>query len=63
MTSHYAGVNLQVVSEGFVDMPDPEMEKLVDVAEAPTPSWQPILRTKSFPLLLTCEEVCAIAPV
>jgi hypothetical protein len=35
MTSHYVGLDLQRVSEGFVDMPDPNLEKLVDVAEAP----------------------------
>jgi hypothetical protein len=35
MTSHYAGLDLQRVSEGFVDMPDPDLEKLIDVAEAP----------------------------
>jgi hypothetical protein len=35
MTSHYAGLDLQRVSEGFVDMPDPDLEKLVDAAEAP----------------------------
>jgi hypothetical protein len=35
MTSHYAGLDLQRVSEAFVDMPDPDMEKLVDAAEAP----------------------------
>jgi hypothetical protein len=35
MTSHYVGLNLQRISKGFVDMPDPELEKLVDAAEAP----------------------------
>jgi hypothetical protein len=35
MTSHYVGLNLQRISKGFVDMLDPELEKLVDVAEAP----------------------------
>jgi hypothetical protein len=34
MTSHYAGLDLQRVSEGFVDMPDPDLEKLVDTVEA-----------------------------
>jgi hypothetical protein len=36
MTSHYAGLDLQCVSEGFVDMPNPDLEKLVDAAEAPS---------------------------
>jgi hypothetical protein len=35
MTSHYDGLDLQLVSEGFVDMPDPDLEKLLDAAEAP----------------------------
>jgi hypothetical protein len=35
MTSHYANLDLQCVSEGFIDMPDPDLEKLVDTAEAP----------------------------
>jgi hypothetical protein len=35
MTSHYAGLDLQCVSEGFVDMPDPDLEKLVDAVEDP----------------------------
>jgi hypothetical protein len=35
MTSHYDGLDLQSVSEGFVDMPDSDLEKLVDTAEAP----------------------------
>jgi hypothetical protein len=35
MTSHYAGLDLQCVNEGIIDMPDPDLEKLVDVAEAP----------------------------
>jgi hypothetical protein len=35
MTSHYDGLNLQSFSEGFVDMPDSDQEKLVDAAEAP----------------------------
>jgi hypothetical protein len=35
MTSHYGGLDLQSVSEGFVDMPDSVPEKLVDVVEAP----------------------------
>jgi hypothetical protein len=34
MTSHYDGLDLQHISEGFVDMPDPDLEKLVDAAEA-----------------------------
>jgi hypothetical protein len=34
MTSYYDGLDLQHVSKGFVDMPDPDLEKLVDVAEA-----------------------------
>jgi hypothetical protein len=33
MTLHYASLNLEGVSEGFVDMPDPEQEKLVDAAD------------------------------
>jgi hypothetical protein len=36
MTSHYVDLDLQRVSEGFVDMPDPDLEKLIDVAEAPS---------------------------
>jgi hypothetical protein len=35
MTSHYASLDLQRVSEGFIDMPDPDLEKLVDTTEAP----------------------------
>jgi hypothetical protein len=35
MTSHYDSLNLQSISEGIVDMPDPDPEKLVDAAEAP----------------------------
>jgi hypothetical protein len=34
MTSHYDGLNLQSISEGFVDMLDSDLEKLVNVAEA-----------------------------
>jgi hypothetical protein len=35
MTSHYASLDLQRVSKHFIDMPDPDLEKLVDAAEAP----------------------------
>jgi hypothetical protein len=35
MTLHYTCLDLQRVSEGFVDMPDADLEKLVDAAEAP----------------------------
>jgi hypothetical protein len=35
MTSHYDGLNLQSVSEGFVNMPDSDLEKLVHATEAP----------------------------
>jgi hypothetical protein len=35
MTSHYAGLDLQRISEGFVDMPNSDLKKLVDTAEAP----------------------------
>jgi hypothetical protein len=35
MTLHYGGFDLQSVSEGFIDMPDSDLEKLVDAAEAP----------------------------
>jgi hypothetical protein len=35
MTSHYAGLDIQRISEGFVDMPDPDLEQLIDAAEAP----------------------------
>jgi hypothetical protein len=35
MTSHNVGLELQRVSEGFVNMPNPDLEKLVDAAEAP----------------------------
>jgi hypothetical protein len=33
-TSHYDGLDLRSISEGFVDMPDLVLEKLVDAAEA-----------------------------
>jgi hypothetical protein len=36
MTSHYDGLDLQRVSEGFIDMPNPDLEKLVDAVEAPS---------------------------
>jgi hypothetical protein len=36
MISHYDDLNLQSVSEGFVDMPDSDLEKLVNAAEAPS---------------------------
>jgi hypothetical protein len=35
MTSHYDGLDLHRINEGFVDMPDPDLEKLVDAAKAP----------------------------
>jgi hypothetical protein len=34
MTLHYDSLDLQRVSEGFVDMPDPDLEKLDYAAEA-----------------------------
>jgi hypothetical protein len=35
ITSHYTGLDLQRVSEGFVNVPDTDLEKLVDAAKAP----------------------------
>jgi hypothetical protein len=35
VTSHYTDLDLWRISEGFVDIPDPDLEKLVDAAEAP----------------------------
>jgi hypothetical protein len=35
MTLHYADPDLHRVSEGFVDMPDLDLETLVDAAEPP----------------------------
>jgi hypothetical protein len=35
MTLHYDGLDLQSISEGFVNMPDSVLEKLVDATEAP----------------------------
>jgi sirohydrochlorin ferrochelatase len=49
MTSHYAGLNLQGVSEGFIDMPDPELEKLVDAAEAPGAVLVPYFEDEVIP--------------
>jgi hypothetical protein len=56
MTSHYDGLDLQRVSEGFVNMPNPNLEKLVDAVEALGTALASVLRMKSSPLLLTCEE-------
>jgi hypothetical protein len=63
MTSHYAGLDLQRVSEGFVDMPDPDLEKLIDRAEAPGAILAACFEDKVVPLLLTCEEAWAGARV
>jgi hypothetical protein len=56
MTSHYAGLDLQRVSEGFVDMPDRDLEKLVDAAEAPSAALAARFEGEVVPLLSTCEE-------
>jgi hypothetical protein len=56
MTSHYDGLDLQSVSEGFVDMPNPDLEKLVDASEAPCAVLVAHFEDKVIPLLLTCEE-------
>jgi hypothetical protein len=63
MTSHYDGLHLQRVSEGFVDMPDPDLEKLVDAAEAPGAALAVHFEDKVVPLLLTYEEAWAVAPM
>jgi hypothetical protein len=63
MTSHYAGLDLQCVSEGFVDMPDPTWRNLLTRSRILAPPWQPALREKSSPLLLTCEEARVIVPM
>jgi hypothetical protein len=63
MTSHYASLDLQRISEGFVDMPDSDLEKLVDTAEAPGVVLAARFEDEVVPLLLTCEEAWAIVPV
>jgi hypothetical protein len=63
MTSHYDGLDLQLVSEGFIDMPDPDLEKLVDVAEAPGAALAAFFEGEVIPLLSACEEAWAIAPM
>jgi hypothetical protein len=63
MTSHYDGLDLQHVSEGFVDMPDLDLEKLVDAAEALGAVLATRFEGEVVPLLLTCEEAWAIAPM
>jgi hypothetical protein len=61
MTSHYASLDLQRVSEGFVDMPDSDLEKLVDAAKAPSAALAARFEDEVVPLLLTYEEAWAIA--
>jgi hypothetical protein len=56
MTSHYDGLNLQSVSEGFVDMLDADLEKLVDATEAPGAVLAVHFEDEVVPLLLTYEE-------
>jgi hypothetical protein len=56
MTSHYDGLDLLRISEGFVDRPDPDLEKLVDAAEAPRAALAARFEGEVVPLLLTCEE-------
>jgi hypothetical protein len=63
MTSHYAGLDLQRVSEGFVNMPDPDLEKLVDAAEDPGAALAARFEGEVIPLLLTCEEARVIMPI
>jgi hypothetical protein len=63
MTSHYVSLNLQVISECFIDMPDPEQEKLVDTAEVPGTGLVARFEDEVISLLLTCEEVWVIVPV
>jgi hypothetical protein len=36
MTSHYDGLDLQSISEGFINMPDSDLEKLVDATKTPS---------------------------
>jgi hypothetical protein len=57
MTSHYVSLNLQVISECFIDMPDPEQEKLVDTVEVPGTGLAARFEDEVISLLLTCEEV------
>jgi hypothetical protein len=49
MTSHYDGLDLQRVSEGFVDMPDPDLEKLVDAVEAPSAALAAFFEDEAVP--------------
>jgi hypothetical protein len=63
MTSHYDGLDLQLVSEGFVDMPDPNLEKLVDAAEASGAALAAFFEGEVVSLLSACEEAWAIAPM
>jgi hypothetical protein len=63
MTSHYANLDLQHVSEGFVDMPDPDLEKLVDATEDPGAALAARFEGEVVPLLLTCEENRVIMPM
>jgi hypothetical protein len=63
MTSHYDGLNLQSVSEGFVDMPDSNLEKLVDAAEAPGAVLAARFEDEVIPPPLTYEEVYAMVPM
>jgi hypothetical protein len=63
MTSHYTSLDLQRVSKGFVDMPDPDLEKLVDAAEAPGAALAARFEGEVAPLLSTCEEAWVIAPM
>jgi hypothetical protein len=56
MTLHYDGLDLQRISEGFDDMPDPDLEKLVDAAEALGAALAVRFEDKVIPLLSTYEE-------
>jgi hypothetical protein len=63
MTSHYTGLDLQRISEGFVDMLDPDLEKLVDAVEDPGATLAACFEGEVIPLLLTCEEARVIVPM
>jgi hypothetical protein len=63
MTSHYDGLNLQHISEGFVDMPNLDLEKLVDAAEAPGTALAAFFEGEVILFLSTCEEAWVITPM
>jgi hypothetical protein len=56
MTSQYASLVLQRISEGFIDMTDPNLEKLVDEVEAPGTALAARFEDEVVPLLMTYEE-------